>query len=164
MCDIYNLFIASHNPLSVRPCDNINIGKHLWTVWFVHIKRKPIISVPHWRETSSTTVSFTSGCFAREDASQPHANKKQHVPSSSMRLQNKTLSLWDFLLFSVHDKWAVCNANAALLFSHVLCIVGRSEVEKSRGAAVLRDQGTEAFWAKTTHFASPKLGGSPKRT
>lgn len=50
-----------------------------------------------------------------------------------------------------------------LLFSHALCITGRCEVDKSSGAAVLRDQGAAAFEAKTTFFTTPKLGGSPKR-
>lgn len=44
-----------------------------------------------------------------------------------------------------------------------LCILGRFEDEKSSRAAVLRDQGDVTFEAKTTLFATPKLGGSPKR-
>lgn len=45
-----------------------------------------------------------------------------------------------------------------LLFSHALCIVGRSEVEKSSGAAVLRDQGAAAFSGKNNTLCHSKAG------
>lgn len=86
---------------------------------------------------------------------------KCNVPDSFMRLKNKKPS--PQYIFSVHVKRAVWDVNAALLvallFSHALCIVGRSEVGEIKwGSSFERSRSCSITGQKTTHFATPKAG------
>lgn len=125
-----------------------------------HIKGSARSLVPHLRETLSMMVHFTRGCSTSVTMMRVSCVEIKCNMWPTEKQESDACRTFFFLLFpcaglaSGSDSERCSAGVASHFFSHALCIVGGSEVEKWSGAAVWRDQGKK----NTTLFAAPKAG------